>query len=372
MGRTPVTKVYYTLALLMLGCSQQATSRVSLGVQLLSDLETGKDFASIEVEVEGAEGKRRAGALAEPLAYLEPQRVADFRGLAPNAARRVTLRLRDESGKEVIARVVKLDHRVSSTRTIVITRSCLDVRCKDGAQTSCLGGDCVQEACADGTEAECTGRKGMCASDEDCSARDCQQSRCMLNNCLVVETAACDGGAPGADGGAADAGLADAAADDAGAGDGIDAGTGGADCDGSLCQLDAACARHSFKQHVYWLCQRARPYADARALCEAGGVSLLVIDNAEENAFVTTLIQRATGVTDRRGAHYIGLDDNAQEGNFAWVDGSPLDYVNWEMGAPSNATNNQCGSENCAAIWANGSWNDSCCLGAFPFLCESK
>ena len=59
------------------------------------------------------------------------------------------------------------------------------------------------------------------------------------------------------------------------------------------------------------------------------------------------------------------------EGNFLWVDGSPLNFTNWN-GADGTSTSD---NEDCVVMrrGLNGTWRDTNCNIAREFLCrESK
>jgi len=65
---------------------------------------------------------------------------------------------------------------------------------------------------------------------------------------------------------------------------------------------------------------------------------------------------------------YIGLIDIEQNGNFVWVDGSPLNYVNWCAGYPSSIDAN----DDCVAInvTTNNCWHNHNCGTRYRSLCE--
>ena len=57
---------------------------------------------------------------------------------------------------------------------------------------------------------------------------------------------------------------------------------------------------------------------------------------------------------------------------WAWIDGSPLDYSNWVSGQPDNSKSNEfCGHIN---RWGNsGLWNDASCTATTDdFVCQRK
>ncbi len=76
---------------------------------------------------------------------------------------------------------------------------------------------------------------------------------------------------------------------------------------------------------------------------------------------------------------WIGFQDEATEGGFAWVDGTPVDYVAWAPGEPNGGSSAHAGGENAVemdfriGITRNGKWNDASSApeyGMFP-LCQT-
>lgn len=90
----------------------------------------------------------------------------------------------------------------------------------------------------------------------------------------------------------------------------------------------------------------------AEATAQLLGGHLVTIDDADENAWVHDNFGNLNG-TDRR--IWIGFSDAATEGTFAWADGSPVGYTNWNPGEPNNSG----GTEDYAEmLGSNGQWND--------------
>ena len=71
---------------------------------------------------------------------------------------------------------------------------------------------------------------------------------------------------------------------------------------------------------------------------------------------------------------WIGLEDNASEGEFRWKDGNHFDYRNWAIDEPNNLD----GAQNCAQflmypVWSYdtfGLWDDVGCHSSFTFVCK--
>lgn len=110
-------------------------------------------------------------------------------------------------------------------------------------------------------------------------------------------------------------------------------------------------------------CLKPQPYAKAEADCVAQGGHLVSLhEKVEQDAVVSTALTVADD------SWWIGLDDIASEGMFAWTDKTPVDYKAWSGGEPNNAGDNEdCGH---IANWAGGSWNDIPCSTAMRYICR--
>ncbi|HEX2838597.1 MAG TPA: C-type lectin domain-containing protein, partial [Phycisphaerales bacterium] len=88
------------------------------------------------------------------------------------------------------------------------------------------------------------------------------------------------------------------------------------------------------------------------AIRDAGramGGDLATIENATENEWVRANLAAPVG-----NKLWIGLNDAATEGTFAWSDGSTSSYRNWAPGEPSNnATNDYTQLLNDGGLWAH-------------------
>ena len=63
---------------------------------------------------------------------------------------------------------------------------------------------------------------------------------------------------------------------------------------------------------------------------------------------------------------WVGGDDQSEEGNFKWLNGSPVQGIPWYSGQPNNG-----GNEDCMMMYKpNGRFHDYYCSNAFSFLCQ--
>ncbi|XP_061589669.1 macrophage mannose receptor 1 [Cololabis saira] len=107
-------------------------------------------------------------------------------------------------------------------------------------------------------------------------------------------------------------------------------------------------------------------WSSARSWCKEQEGELAVIDNQYENDFVSSYLK------DLEHGAWIGLSDLLLEDQYAWSDGVPVLYTNWNQNEPNNAG----GVEHCVAMTHNplivGKWNDDACHKEHSFVCYRK
>jgi hypothetical protein len=101
---------------------------------------------------------------------------------------------------------------------------------------------------------------------------------------------------------------------------------------------------------------------EAELDCVAQGGHLAAIHgDLQQNELASSALQIADD------EWYVGLNDLAAEGTYAWTDGTPFDYVGWAGGEPNDA-----GNEDCVhlASWAGMLWNDISCGVELRYICR--
>lgn len=101
-------------------------------------------------------------------------------------------------------------------------------------------------------------------------------------------------------------------------------------------------------------------WQEAQKLAEKIGGYLVTINDENENNW---LVENC--LSDNTDFFWIGLNDEEQEGNFIWVNGEAINYLNWAEGEPNN--NPAQGGENWGVLngKANpfnrleGTWSDA-------------
>ena len=143
--------------------------------------------------------------------------------------------------------------------------------------------------------------------------------------------------------------------------DGIDS-----DCDG----MDFCEGFESYGVY-YAACYDPQTWSDAHTVCQNTGYDgLATIVSAQENDFMLSLLPE--NPSDATGIYWIGLTDMNSEGNYSWVSGYGVTYVNWAAGEPNNINN-----EDCAHIYSDGfstlgQWNDHVCSTQSSYVCEYR
>lgn len=149
------------------------------------------------------------------------------------------------------------------------------------------------------------------------------------------------------------------------------------DCDGGIDEYPAGstmacngCQAFSGLASIYYLCSDLRDWDSARAHCMTMLGDLAIVDDADEQTFIANLIAG-------KQRWWIGLGDGAIEGQFVWVDGSPIDpeFNVWGQDEPDNLDGDVMGAANCVAIanilLANGLWQDEACADLHTAVCEA-
>ena len=118
-----------------------------------------------------------------------------------------------------------------------------------------------------------------------------------------------------------------------------------------------------FGDSCYKFSSKSASWNAAKAICEAQGSHLLVINSRAENQAIGT-----------HSSHHllIGLHrDPNHQSRWLWVDGSRPNFTNWLSGEPNNAG----GSEACVELASQRhgwKWNDISCTASLRFVCETS
>ena len=143
-------------------------------------------------------------------------------------------------------------------------------------------------------------------------------------------------------------------------GDGIDQDCSGEPDDTPDCLV---CVPAPRGPHAYLICPSRREWQVARATCVEMGLDLAIAADAGELAWLS---DAARAVSPR--GYWLGLTDEAAEGDFRWVDGQPGDALPWAPNEPNDFD----GVEDCVELIAEDAvLNDLPCWAASGFVCEA-
>nr|XP_042124174.1 low affinity immunoglobulin epsilon Fc receptor [Peromyscus maniculatus bairdii] len=115
----------------------------------------------------------------------------------------------------------------------------------------------------------------------------------------------------------------------------------------------------NFQQKCYYFGKGSKQWIQARFTCSDLEGRLVSIHSQEEQDFLMRHINKQDS--------WIGLRDLNVEGEFVWMDGSPVGYSNWNPGEPNNAGQ----GEDCVMMRGSGQWNDAYCRSYLDaWVCE--
>jgi len=110
----------------------------------------------------------------------------------------------------------------------------------------------------------------------------------------------------------------------------------------------------------YFTSEKCETWTNASIICRGMGANLAAVESQEENVYIQ---HRHNG--DRA---WIGLNDIATEGLFAWVDGCPFKFRYWAPRQPNNFM-----GEDCVHTLGPGHgymWNDVDCSACHQYTCK--
>ncbi|XP_069486452.1 C-type lectin domain family 4 member F-like isoform X2 [Ambystoma mexicanum] len=116
---------------------------------------------------------------------------------------------------------------------------------------------------------------------------------------------------------------------------------------------------------LYYFSQQVKNWNDAEKFCVSQNSHLTSITSPEEQGYLATM--RGTAY------YWIGLTDQASEGTWYFVDGSPYKLRTlWAPNQPDNWLTPQGERENCAKIYRDDLWNDIVCSVELRWICKKS
>jgi len=135
-------------------------------------------------------------------------------------------------------------------------------------------------------------------------------------------------------------------------------------CDGTPDEGDACpCPVRNRDGALYQFCDMDRTWSVAATFCADTGMHLVTIDDNGENNWVTAKAKALS--SGFQEGWWIGLNDQAAEGQWVWVNGSSASYRKWSILTTPAAAD-------CASLSEDfgGYWIKEICDTRKPFICE--
>uniref|UniRef100_A0A3B5BCS8 C-type lectin domain-containing protein n=1 Tax=Stegastes partitus TaxID=144197 RepID=A0A3B5BCS8_9TELE len=120
------------------------------------------------------------------------------------------------------------------------------------------------------------------------------------------------------------------------------------------------CEWVNFDSSAYCVSSTMKNWQESRDDCIQKGADLVIINSQEEQHF---LLQFERFV-------WIGLTDSTAEGEWKWVDGTPMNERCIHIFKPNGGTNENCGEVK--RIFSTNSWNDEECSMKHSWICEKR
>ncbi|KAI5087738.1 CD209 antigen-like protein C, partial [Silurus meridionalis] len=117
----------------------------------------------------------------------------------------------------------------------------------------------------------------------------------------------------------------------------------------------------NFRSSFYYVSNEKKSWEESRQNCRDKGADMMIINSKEEQEFIIKHISSIREV-------WIGLSDKDKEGEWKWVDASPLTFKDWGQGEPGGKE-----EENCVEIYKSSNsiiWNDKNCSKKLNCICE--
>ncbi|XP_077936687.1 uncharacterized protein LOC120825480 isoform X1 [Gasterosteus aculeatus] len=119
-----------------------------------------------------------------------------------------------------------------------------------------------------------------------------------------------------------------------------------------------------FQYSCYFTSSGKSNWTAAREYCQNKGADLAIVKSQDEMLFVNGLYSNEKEV-------WIGLTDGGVEGEWKWVDGTPLTTTFWGKDQPNSFDGR---NQDCVEFWhrtdGRGTWNDENCNIKQQFICE--
>ncbi|XP_029770115.1 CD209 antigen-like protein C [Terrapene carolina triunguis] len=118
----------------------------------------------------------------------------------------------------------------------------------------------------------------------------------------------------------------------------------------------------NLEKSCYFFSTSSKSWLDAKQFCTNEGSHLVIVNTKQEQTFLSNHITEPH-------VYWLGLSDSAEEGEWRWLDGSPLSVRFWGPGEPNNVGQQ---GEDCGSLRFDGKWNDATCSFTENWICERQ
>uniref|UniRef100_A0A674JQE4 C-type lectin domain-containing protein n=1 Tax=Terrapene triunguis TaxID=2587831 RepID=A0A674JQE4_9SAUR len=127
-----------------------------------------------------------------------------------------------------------------------------------------------------------------------------------------------------------------------------------------------------FQSSCYYFSIDTMNWGDSEINCTGMSSHLVVINTGTEQDFILNWIKRTVTSLQQKN-YYIGLTDQAQEGQWHWVDQTPYNETAalWRQDEPSNSNMENCAVMHIETNANRKNWNDIPCSTEVHRICET-
>lgn len=119
-----------------------------------------------------------------------------------------------------------------------------------------------------------------------------------------------------------------------------------------------------FQNSCYFTSVSKKSWSVGRSYCQGKGADLAIVKTDDDMVFINSLYSSDKEV-------WIGLTDGGIEGQWKWVDGTPLTTTFWGKDQPNSFDGR---NQDCVEFWhratKRGDWNDENCNIEQEFICQ--
>mmetsp|Transcript_19754 Transcript_19754/g.34710 ORF Transcript_19754/g.34710 Transcript_19754/m.34710 type:complete len:867 (-) Transcript_19754:278-2878(-) len=130
---------------------------------------------------------------------------------------------------------------------------------------------------------------------------------------------------------------------------------------GSICEKSPGRESIQYNGFTYQRFLAGKSWIAAQSQCQQGGGTLAQIKSHGGSIILGLLFPHQS--------FWIGANDSAVEGTWAWADGTIVGYVEWASGEPDDDAGGA-GQDCAAAAAGGGAWTDEACADHLPFVCQ--